>query len=173
MPDRPRAWNVQFRPGLRHEVGSALALWHSYYRDGKVGFPALTIYLVAAHHGKVRMVLSARTLEGEDVCGVPKTITHLPWDNLPLDFTCAGDGAAGHFSEDGTQFICEAPGWTALVCDVLGGWEGIGSQPSCGAVSGSEPAGLGPFALAYLETLVRCVDERASQRPERKRLIEG
>jgi len=172
MPGQPRAWNGQFRPGLRHEVGSALALWHVYYRNGKAAFPALTIYLVAAHHGKARTVLSARTPDGEDVCGVLRTVTNLPWDNLQLDFTCAADGAAGHFSEDGTQFICEAPGWTGLVCDILGNWEeGTASQPTCGAVPENEPSGFGPFALAYLESLVRCADERASQRPEHKVLI--
>jgi len=54
------AWMVPFRPGLRHEAASALALWHQYFRQS-ARFPGLVIYLVAAHHGKVRTVLTART----------------------------------------------------------------------------------------------------------------
>ena len=35
------------------------------------------------------------------------------------------------------------------------------------AGSGREPAHLGPFALAYLETLLRCADGRGSENPSR------
>ena len=112
-----RAWNVPFRPGLRHEAATALALWHSYYRSENSGLAALSIYLCAAHHGKVRTVLTSRSDGGEDVCGVPKTTAALPWKERPLDFACAVDGAAGRFSEDGSEFTFEAPGWTGLVAD--------------------------------------------------------
>ena len=160
-----RAWNVPFRPGLRHEAATALALWHSYYR-GKIGdFPALSIYLCAAHHGKVRTVLTSRTDAGEDVCGIPKTTTALPWNDMPLDFACAVDGASGCFSESGLEFIFEAPGWTGLVADLLGAWEPDVAPGVNGAVPDDEPRNLGPFALACLETLVRCADERASKTP--------
>lgn len=158
-----RAWNVPFRPGLRHEVATALALWHSYYRGKSAGFPALSIYLCAAHHGKVRTILTARTDAGEDVCGIPKNIPSLPWNDMPLDFACAVDGASGCFSEDGLEFIFEAPGWTGLVSDLLGAWAPDAAQGINGAVPDDEPRNLGPFALAYLETLVRCADERASK----------
>ena len=159
------ARNVPFRPGLRHEAATALALWHSYYRSGHREFPALSIYLSAAHHGKVRTVLSSRTDAGEDVCGVSKNTTSLPWNEMPLDFLCAVDGASGSFSEDGSEFICEAPGWTGLVADLLGAWEPDSVPGISGAVPDGEPRNLGPFALAYLETLVRCADARASKAP--------
>lgn len=162
------AWMVPFRPGLRHEAGSALAMWHQYFRLG-ARFPALAIYLVAAHHGKVRTVLTARTRKGNDICGVPKDTPLLPWNNgLPLDFSCVTDGADGEFSPDGTAFVCTSPGWTALVADLLGGWTQRTEQPVLLALRNtSEPTHLGPFALAYLETLIRCADGQASQNPSR------
>ncbi len=165
LPGVVRAWNVPFRPGLRHEAATALALWHSYYRGENRGFVALSIYLCAAHHGKVRTVLTSRSDDGEDVCGVPKTTAALPWGEMPLDFACGVDGASGRFSEDGSEFLFEAPGWTGLVGDLLGAWESDAVPGVSGAVPAAEPRNLGPFALAYLETLVRCADERASKAP--------
>lgn len=160
-----RAWTVPFRPDLRHEAATALALWHSYYREKSCDFPALSIYLCAAHHGKVRTVLASRTATGEDVCGIPKATPLLPWNDMPLDFACAIDGASGRFSDDGLEFIFEAPGWTGLVSDLLGAWEPDAIPGTSNAVPECEPRSLGPFALAYLETLVRCADERASKTP--------
>ena len=168
-----RAWNVPFRPGLRHEAATALALWHRYYRDGNNEFTALSIYLSAAHHGKVRTVLTSRTPAGEDVCGVSKTTALLPWNEMPLDFACAVDGASGRFSEDGLEFIFEAPGWTGLVADLLGAWEPDAVSGVSGAVPDGESRNLGPFTLAYLETLVRCADERASKNPRTWREIDS
>ena len=160
-----RAWNVPFRPDLRHEAATALALWHSYYRGENADFPALSIYLCATHHGKVRTALMSRTEIGEDVCGIPKTTASIPWNDMPLDFACAVDGASGCFSDDGQAFHFAAPGWTGLVADLLGAWERDAVPGVSGAVPDDEPRNLGPFALAYLETLVRCADERASKTP--------
>ena len=92
---------------------------------------------------------------------------------MPLDFSCAVDGASGRFAEDGSEFIFEAPGWTGLIADLLGGWEPGAVSGVSDAVPDGEPRNLGPFALAYLETLVRCADERASKAPSVKREIEA
>ena len=165
-----RVWNVAFRPNLRHEAATALALWHSYYKDKKKEVPALAIYLSATHHGKVRTVLSSRTDSGEDVFGVQNT-THtlsLPWQEMPLDFSSAIDGASGYFSEDGTEYFMETTGWTGFVSDLLGSWNPDQNSILNGAVPNDEPRNLGPFVLAYLETLVRCADERASKSPKTK-----
>ena len=160
-----RAWTVPFRPGFRHEAASAMALWHRYYQYKKSDFPALSIYLCAAHHGKIRTVLRSRNSAEEDVAGITKSTTSLPWKNMKLDFACAVDGASGYFTDDGQEFIFSAPGWTGLVSDLLGPWEPNTDLGINGAVPAGEPLGLGPFALAYLETLVRCADERASKTP--------
>ena len=158
------AWMVPFRPGLRHEAASALALWHLYFR-GAADFPALSIYLAASHHGKVRTVLTARSKQGEDVCGVSKSAAEIPWaGGLAMDFSCASDGAAGEFSQDGSSFVSSSPGWTALMADLLGGWERRPEKPELLAIPDlEEPSYLGPFALSFLETLLRCADMRASQ----------
>lgn len=161
-----------FRPGLRHEVASALAMWRRRYRTVDADFPTLAIYLVAAHHGKARTVLSGRASVPEpNVAGIrmsPKEpgdhAFKPPFEAWQMDFTAAEDGASGQFNDDGT-FTFEAPGWTGLVADLLGGWEKDAPARTCGAVPEDEPAAFGPFVLAYLETLLRAADGRASANP--------
>jgi len=165
LPGVGKAWHVPFRPGLRHEAGSALALWWRYFRED-ADFPGLAIYLAAAHHGKVRTVLTSRGKDGTDVCGIAPTTGPLNWENgMPMDFACAGDGTSGTFSEDGTTFTSESPGWTALVVDLLGAAgedaQKLGNETHlCLSSRASEASHLGPFALAYLEALIVASDIR-------------
>lgn len=162
---RPRI--SRFLPGLRHEAASALAMWRRYYHQDKADFPALAIYLVAAHHGKIRTALNPRANSLEpNVAGIPITIPpSLPWNSeWEMDFEAAIDGASGEFNKDGT-FTFRAPGWSGLVADLLGGWEAGSPKLTCNAVPQDEPHALGPFALAYLETLLRACDGRASANP--------
>jgi CRISPR-associated endonuclease/helicase Cas3 len=157
------AGHVAFRPGLRHEAASALAMWRKY-REGSGSYPALAVYLAAAHHGKVRTVLRSITDTGEDVFGVlrdPDTII-VNGSVWPLDFSVAKDGAEGQWENDG--FILTGAGWTGLVSDLLGPWRADDSSHS-GVVPDGEPKRLGPFVLAYLEALVRAADWRASGNP--------
>lgn len=157
------AGHIQFRPGLRHEVASALAMWRRY-RDGGAAYPALAVYLAATHHGKVRTVLRSTTDEGDDVFGVrsePSTLV-LGAERWPLDFSVTKDGAQGRW--DGNEFVLTGYGWTGLVADLLGPWRPE-EKSDAGVVPETEPRHLGPFALAYLEALVRVADWRASEKP--------
>jgi CRISPR-associated endonuclease/helicase Cas3 len=155
------------RPCIRHEAASALAAWTHYFGTG-TQWPGLTLFLIACHHGKVRTVLYARGEDGEDVCGVPKQSKPLPWaGGIPMDFSCAAVGTGGDFSEDGLTFTPALPGWTALIADLLGSWEQKAAEPppplALHAVT--EPRLLGPFSLAYLESLVSAADINASKNP--------
>ncbi len=163
------AGHAGFRPGMRHEVASALALWHQYRTSQIKPFPALTVYLVAAHHGKARTVLRSLGDGERNIFGVlpfPEAL-ELPQSRWPFDFTIGADGADGNWTADGA-FELTGPGWTGLVADLLGPWRRPDSGmpiPLAGAVPSDEPCGLGPFALAYLEALVRAADWRASDKP--------
>ena len=81
-----------------------------------------------------------------------------------MDFTCAFDGTAGEFTPDGLGFIPTTHEWTGLIADLLGDWQKRSKElpPPLALRSAAEPRWLGPFTLAYLETLVRAADARAS-----------
>lgn len=180
-PDETTLWakapSFTRRAGMRHEAASALAAWRRYYRDHSADFPALAIYLIAAHHGLVRTSINSRPTPAKqpNIAGIPVTEPPptLPWheksgDNWQLDFAPASDGTDGEFSENASGelvFIHSAPGWSALVADLLGGWEADAPHASAGAVPANdtnEPHSLNPFHLAFLETLLRAADCRVS-----------
>lgn len=171
-------WMQRFRPQkdgtfIRHEAASALAAW-SHYFAGSPEWPGLTLFLIACHHGKVRTALYARGADGEDVCGAPKASAPLPLSAIPpwkcemlMDFSCASVGTGGEFSQDGLTFTPTTPGWTGIVIDLLGGWETRPQEtpPPNALRAATEPRQLGPFALAYLESLICTADIRASKNP--------
>jgi CRISPR-associated endonuclease/helicase Cas3 len=156
--------HLPFRPRLRHEVASALAMWWKYQHSETKPYPALAVYLAATHHGKARTVLRSTTGEGDDVFGVRSTPSTLVLgnDQWPLDFSIVKDGAEGRW--EGNEFVLTGHGWTGLVADLLGPWRPE-ENSDAGVVPEAEPRQLGPFALAYLEALVRIADWRASKNP--------
>lgn len=161
------AGHVPFRPGMRHEAASALAMWQRYHHaDGEKPFPALAVYLAAAHHGKVRTVMRSLGNDGTDVFGVPRVPADLKFglQSWAMDFSVAKDGASGEW--DGNEFVLTDHGWTGLIADLLGPWNPT-DETSAGVVPDGEPRRLGPFALAYLEALVCIADWRASGHPSR------
>jgi len=153
----------RFAPGIRHEAASALAMWKRY-REPDCRYPALAVYLAAAHHGKVRTVLRSTTDSGTDVFGITDDLDALKLGGKawPLDFSVFADGASGEWHEQ--AFFLKDFGWTALVTDLLGPWQAH-DEGGAGAVPSIEPRRLGPFALAWLEALVRAADVRASISP--------
>ncbi len=156
------AGHLPFRPGLRHEAATALAMWRKYRDSDAKPYPALAVYLALAHHGKARTVLRSTSAAGDDVFGVrsePGSL-RIGSDEWPFDLSLAQDGAEGRW--EGNEFVLTGHGWTGLVADLLGPWRPEETSDA-GVVPAAEPRHLGPFALAYLEALVRIADWRASE----------
>jgi len=132
------------RPHFRHELASALA-WLAYHGDEPEA--DLVAYLIAAHHGKVRMGI--RALPGEKEPPEPgRRFARGIWegDELPAMALNGGETLPAtelhlHLMElgDGPQ----GASWSARTQGLL--------------------AGYGPFRLAWLETLLRIADWRASR----------
>ena len=148
----PADWNeaitlyevIPKRRGFRHELASALA-WLQQARPDHPG-KDLIAYLIASHHGKVRLRL--RSLPGETkpadpelpfACGV--------WQGDRLPQVDLGDGqASAELNLD--------------LSPMLLGEGALGSSWLHRMTSLREA--LGPFRLAYLEALLRIADWRAS-----------
>ena len=133
------------RPHFRHELASALAwLAHHDRPDRPDQRIDLIAYLIAAHHGKVRMSLRAMPEETPSPNGTRFARGIWEGDALPaLEFD-------GESSTDITLRLAlmelgegeQGRSWTARVLGLLDKH--------------------GPFYLAWLETLVRIADWRAS-----------
>lgn len=135
------------RRGLRHELASALAwLQHASGPDHE-----LVAYLLAAHHGKVR--LSIRAISGDDApAGQERLHARGIWEGDTLPSIDLGDGLA----------------LPSIVLDLspmlLGRRNGVSSWAE--RVLGLRER-YGPFRLAFLEALVRAADVRATRRERR------
>jgi len=125
------------RKHFRHELASALAaLQH--------GLPFETAYLVATHHGKVR--LSIRTLPDETQPENPKTMfAHGIHGGDILPDVDLGDERCPTVTLDLTPMQ-------------------LGGETSWTAQALALRDALGPFRLAYLESLLRAADLRASKK---------
>ena len=134
------------RAYFRHELASALAfLAHEVWsRDAD-----LVAYLIAAHHGKVRMNLRA-----------------LPHEAAPKDGRAGARFARGVWEGDELPpFDLEGgerwEGRSLLLSIMELGWDDV-SRESWTERTRELLARLGPFRLAWLETLLRIADWRAS-----------
>ena len=142
-----------YRPYLRHELVTALALLHPDcgLLDG-VEEADLVVYLAATHHGKVRLRVGSvpgesghdppRIMGVQDGDGLPRLAL---WDGAevpPLILDTATLGLAVNGGAGGSPLS-----WTARM-------SALRDRPD-----------VGPFRLAFLETLVRIADWRASQAP--------
>jgi CRISPR-associated endonuclease/helicase Cas3 len=135
--DKGKAAGRHERKHFRHELASALAMLASGDSD-------LAAYLVAAHHGRIR--ISIRSMAGETndrmrgiengdelpACRIFGN-TDLPAITLSLNIARLGSDAV------------HGPSWTDRAITLRDS--------------------LGPFRLAYLETLLRSADEYASEFP--------
>ena len=139
------------RPYLRHELASTLAFLS---RMGWSREADLVAYLIAAHHGKMRM--SMRALPAEDPArgesGGPdgRRFARGVWEG---DRVPSVDLGAGETWTSGT-----------LTLSVME----LGEHPETGASWTERVRNLlseyGPFRLAWMESLVRIADWRASEK---------
>ncbi|CAN5325261.1 CRISPR-associated helicase/endonuclease Cas3 [soil metagenome] len=134
---------------LRHELASALAILATEGLLAPIEELSLVAYLVAAHHGKVRLAIRSMPGEAE-----------------------AGDGqrvALGIHNGD-TLPAVEIPGGRIpnVTLDLsimdIGDAENGGSSWVKRTVDLRDRPDLGPFRLAFLEALVRLADWRVSAR---------
>ncbi|TLD68814.1 CRISPR-associated helicase Cas3' [Phragmitibacter flavus] len=138
------------RPGFRHELASALALL-MLRQSLPVQFTDedfnLLLYVVVAHHGKVRARLASAPVDQEHP--VAKAGGEMPIRGIMKNDVVPG---AAFGLPDATLSLDPAA---------------IGFSPKTGAAWTERVIGLletfGAFRLAYLETLLRAADCRASQ----------
>lgn len=136
----------QRRRGFRHELASALAWLHQHPDAAQAD---LIAYLIAAHHGKVR--LSLRSLPNEArPADMTRRFARGIWDQDKLPTVELGNGDVSE------------PFTINLELMELG--ESKEGQPSWAArvLKLRDDPQFGPFKLAFLEALLRVADWRGS-----------
>jgi CRISPR-associated endonuclease/helicase Cas3 len=148
-PPKPRTARTSYR-SIRHELASALA----WLLAGPHDAPErdLTAYLIAAHHGKVRLSIRSLPDETGDETNPEKLFARGIWQDDKLPAVSLGEITTPEITLDlGFMKMGEGehgPSWLARM------------------VALRDRIDLGPFRLAYLETLLRAADARASAKTE-------
>ncbi|MHB1768564.1 MAG: type I-G CRISPR-associated helicase/endonuclease Cas3g [Phycisphaerae bacterium] len=150
---RGKTYREVGRRHFRHELASALALLqrpHENLRDLSENLLNLVAYLIAAHHGKVR--LSIRSLPSEKNPGDGRRFARGIWDGDVLPEADLGGGVHAQSVKISLEpmelGLCEVGPFTG--------------QPSWAERMLRLRDLVGPFRLAYLEALLRSADMRAS-----------
>jgi len=148
------------RPHFRHELASTLA-WLQAGQSHDPLFQNLVAYLIATHHGKIR--LSLRAMPGETA---PEPAPDSPDRETPLY-------ARGVWQDDKLPRVggkrIEIEGFPVegvtldLTCMQMGEQDGRPSWTARALALRDSPQ-LGLFRLAWLETILRAADAEGSQR---------
>lgn len=136
------------RKGFRHELASALAWLQLTHEDR--GGKNLVAYLIASHHGRVRLSIRSLPTETEPP-EVDRLFARGVWQGDELPAVALGDGAPMPAVHLDLSFMLMGDGpngksWLARMLALR-----------------DDPA-VGPFRLTYWETLLRVADWRASER---------
>lgn len=142
------------RPGFRHELASALLALRNGQDD-------LVAYLIACHHGKVRVSIrslpteAAPTKDGER----DPSVRHARgvWEGDAMPAVDLGHG------------VVVPPTTLTLSYMELGEDENTGASWLARVLALRDSTQLGPFRLGFLEGLIKSADERASERASRRK----